>query len=202
MPTLICDLGGVFFAATEPQRRIDAWRTQNGGVLGVETAASLRDDLLRGFEDGHVGEAEYALHLRARLGWSGSDEQLVQGWGQAQGPVNLDVLEALTRLRDRGWRLVGACDDSPWDARARSEHFGWALALFDRVVTAREAGACRPDPRFFAELRLASGQGQKLYVDDDAHNVSAARRAGLDAHLFTDAESILAACRHLVVAVG
>jgi FMN phosphatase YigB (HAD superfamily) len=202
MPTLICDLGGVFFAATDPHRRIDVWRSVNGGLLGVETGDDLRDDVLRGFEEGRVGEAEYALHLRARLGWCGSDEQLLQGWGQGQGAVNLDVLQALTRLRERGWRLVGACDDTPWDARVRAEHYGWALALFDRVVTAREAGAVRPDPRFFAELRSACGQGQRLYVDDDPRGVAAARRAGLDAHLFTDADALVAACRHLVIAVG
>jgi len=202
MPTLICDLGGVVFDTTDPQRRIDAWRSLNAGVLGVEAGVDLRDDLLRGFEEGRIGETEYAQHLRTRLGWSGSDEQLVAGWGQAQGPVNLDVLEALTRLRERGWRLVGACDDSPWDVRARMEHYGWALALFEKVVTARDAGARRPDPRFFAGLRSTCGQGQKLYVDDDAHNVAAARRAGLDAHLFTDADSLVSACRHLVLAIG
>lgn len=201
MPTLICDLGGVFFTVPDPQRRIDAWRSLNAGVLGMQVGADLNDDLLRRFAEGRVGEAEYALHLRARLGWSGSDEQLVQGWGAAQGPVNLDVLEALTRLRDRGWRLVGAGDDTPWDARVRDQHFGWALTLFDQIVTARETGACRPDPRFFAGLRSAGGQGQKLYVDDEVHNVAAARRAGLDGHLFTDAESLVSACLRLVVTV-
>lgn len=202
MPTLICDLGGVLFAADDPQRRVDAWRSANGGALGVQAGTDLLDDVLRGFQAGHVGEAEYALHLRARLGWTGSDADLLEGWGAGHGPVNLDVLEALTRFRSRGWQLVAACDDTPWDERVRERHFAWVLALFDRVVTARDAGAARPDPRFFGGLRGACGQGQRLYVDDDPQSVAAARRAGLDGHLFTDVESLVAACRHLVVAVG
>ena len=202
MPTLICDLGGVLFAPADPQRRIDAWRAANGGALGVSTGSELWDDALRGFEVGHVGEAEYILHLRSRLGWTGADEQLLHGWAQGQGPINLDVLESLSRLRDRGWQLIGAADDSPWDARARSEHFGWALALFDRIITAPDVGAARPDPRFFAGLRSVCGQGQRLYADADAHNVAAARRAGLDAHRFTDADALVVACRHLTFVVG
>jgi FMN phosphatase YigB (HAD superfamily) len=202
MPTLICDLGGVLFIETDPQRRIDAWRSANGGVLGVETGPELRDDLLRGFEAGAVGEAEYALHLRARLGWTGSDETLLEGWNAAHGPVDLDVLETLSRLRERGWHLIGATDDSPWDERCRTDKFGWALTLFDQVVSSAQVGTRRPDPRFFAELRSVSGTGPRLYVDDDAHNVAAARRAGLDAHLFTTAAAMDSACRHLVVSVG
>jgi putative hydrolase of the HAD superfamily len=202
MPTLICDLGGVLFTETDPQRRIDAWRSANGGALGVETGADLRDDLLRGFETGAVGETEYALHLRARLGWTGSDDQLREGWDAAQAPVDLGVLETLSRLRERGWHLVGATDDTPWDERCRAGQFGWALTLFDTVVSSTQVGARRPDPRFFAELRSVSGTGPRLYVDDDAHNVSAARRAGLDGHLFTSAASLESACRHLVVSVG
>jgi FMN phosphatase YigB (HAD superfamily) len=202
MPTLICDFGGVLFAQADLQRRVEAWWSANSGVLGVQSGEQLRDDLLRGFEAGTVGEVEYALHLRARLGWTGSDEQLTRIWADAHGPVNLDVLEALGQLRERGWKLLGAADDTPWDERARAEHFGSAVALFDRVVTGCQVGARRPDPRFFAGLRAACGQGQRLYVDDDPHNVAAARRAGLDAHLFTTVEDLIAACRRLVVAVG
>ena len=202
MLTLICDLGGVLFTETDPQRRIDAWRSANGGVLGVETAADLRDDALRGFEAGAVGETEYALHLRARLGWVGSDEQLLEGWYAGQGPVALDVLEMLSRLRERGWQLIAATDDNPWDERCRADRFGWALTIFETVVSSAQVGTRRPDPRFFAELRTVSGSGPRLYVDDDAHNVAAARRAGLDAHLFTTAAAMDSACRHLVVPVG
>ena len=202
MPTLICDLGGVLFTETDPQRRLDAWRSANGGRLGLETGAELDDDVLAGFRTGAVGDADYALHLRERLGWTGSDEQLAAGWAAGLGPVALDVLEVVSRLRERGWRLVGAVDTDPWEERARAEQFGWVLSLFDRVVTSTEVRARRPDPRFFAELRSASRQGPRLYVDDAQHNVAAARRAGLDAHLFTDAAALEGACRRLVVAVS
>lgn len=202
MPTLICDLGGVLYAEVDPQHRIDAWRSANGGVLGVQVGADLRDDVLGAFEAGRIGEGEYVRHLRARLGWTGSDEELVSGWVRPPGALHLDVLEALSALHEKGWQLIGATDAVPWDQKVMTDEFGWALSMFDRVVAATEVGARRPDPRFFAELRVAAGAGPRLYVDDDSHNVSGARRAGLDAHLFTNAAELLAACRRLVVAVG
>ncbi|MDQ1288606.1 MAG: 2-haloacid dehalogenase [Actinomycetota bacterium] len=202
MPTLICDLGGVLLTEVDPQRRLDTWSAGAGGALGVTSGAELDDDALRAFRSGHLSEDEYCRQLRDRLRWTGSDEDLVAGWIAEAGVLNLDVLEALSGLKEKGWHLVGATDASPWDGRAVEAQFGWALTVFDRVVTSAEAGACRPDPRFFADLRGAAGVGPRLYVDDDPHNVSGARRAGLDAHLFTTASSLQIACRQFAVTVS
>jgi FMN phosphatase YigB (HAD superfamily) len=199
MATLICDLDGVLFSDA-PQRRVDAWRDANAGALGVATADELLDDELRGFRTGALGETEYALHLRARLGWTGSDEQLVELWGAGQAVV-LEVIDVLSGLRERGWRLIGAEDTDPWTQRAREQQFGWATSLFDRVVRSTDVRAHRPDPRFFAELlRGLPPHGPRLYVDDDPRNVAAARRAGLDGHLYSGAQALSSACRSLSLA--
>jgi FMN phosphatase YigB (HAD superfamily) len=200
VPTLICDLGGVLFSDT-PQRSIDAWREANGGQLAVSTAAELDDDELRGFQIGLVGESEYGRHLRSRLGWTGSDEDLVELWKLSAGALVLDVLDMLSGLRESGWVLVAAADSDPWREQAWQSQFGWALSLFDQVITSTAVRARRPDPRFFAELIRATPRGgPRLYVDDDPRNISAARRAGLDGHLFVDARGLKAACRSLSLA--
>jgi len=124
----------------------------------------------------------------------GLDGVLLRGSRGADGPtVDLQVVEVLTELRDRGWELVAA-DDA--EAGGGPGDQPGVLSLFERVVHAGDIGAARPDPRFFAELlRWLAGHGLRLYVDADARNVSAARRAGLDAHLFTSAADLLSACR-------
>jgi FMN phosphatase YigB (HAD superfamily) len=197
--TLICDLDGVLFS-DPPQRRIEAWRQANGGVLGVGTPAELLDDELWAFRAGALGEAEYTRHLRSRLGWTGDDERLVELWISGVSVV-LEVIDVLSGLRERGWQLIAADDADPWTRRGREQQFGWTLSMFERVVRSEDVGAYRPDPRFFAELlRGLPRQGPRLYVDDDARNVSAARRAGLDAHLFSGAGGLGAACRSVLVA--
>ena len=199
MPTLICDLDGVLFGDPS-QRRVDAWREANGGVLGVTTAADLDDDEQRAFRAGRLTAPEYAAHLRRRLGWTGSDDDLVRLWS-AGAAVALEVVDVLSGLRERGWRLIGADDTDPWTRRGREGQLGWTASLFERIVRGSEVGARLPDPRFFAEiLRGLPPHGTRLYVDDDARNVSAARSAGLDGHLFNGAVGLKAACRAVLVA--
>jgi HAD superfamily hydrolase (TIGR01509 family) len=189
--------------AEVPERPVTEWRMANGGQLRVNAAAELVDDEYRGFETGRVPEAQYTRHLRSRLGWTGSDEDLIRIWNSSQGSAVLKVLDTLEGLRDRGWQLVAATNTNPWHERARREEFGWVLALFDRVVTSTQVGARKPDPRFFAELlRGVPRHGPQIYVDDDPQVVSAARRAGIDGHVFGDAQGLLAACRSLVMAAS
>jgi FMN phosphatase YigB (HAD superfamily) len=202
VPTLFCDLSGVVFADS-PQRPLDAWRAANGGALGVSTPADLLDDEYAGFQVGDVGESEYARHLRVRLGWTGSDQELVEIWNSGTGPVVLDVLDALSTLRDRGWQLVAAANTDPWRERARVDQFGWVMSLFDRVVCSTVVHARKPDPRFFAEmLRGVPRHGPQLFVDHDPQNVSAARRAGIDGHVFAGAAALRAACTSLALATS
>jgi FMN phosphatase YigB (HAD superfamily) len=199
VPSLICDLHGVLFSDA-PQRRLDAWRDANGGVLGVTSPGELEDDALRAFRTGALGEREYAAHLRDRLGWTGGDDELARLWGSG-GAVVLEVVEVLARLRERGWQLIAVHETDPWTLRHRTEQFGWAVSLFERVVRDGEVGAHRPDPRFFAELlRGLPRHGPRLYVDADSRNVSAARRAGLDGHLFSGAASLQGACGSMMAA--
>jgi len=200
VPTLFCDLSGVVFT-DPPQRCVEQWQAANGGRLGIRTMAELRDDVLAGFETGRVGEPEYLSHLRDRLGWTGPDAELIRIWTSARPAVALDVLAVLTALRERGWQLIAASVADPWRERALAEDFGWVMSLFDRVVRSTDLGARGTDPRFFAELtRGVPRHGPRIYVGDDPQLVSAARRSGLDGHLFADAAGLKAACTSLVLA--
>ena len=70
-------------------------------------------------------------------------------------------------------------------ARARHDF----LDLFDDIVVSGQEGVAKPDPRIFAILdeRIAAHGGLRraVFVDDSPANVAAARRAGLDAIVFT-----------------
>ncbi len=156
MPVLLCDLGNVLIGVSlEPVLR--AWRELNGGTIALTAARDLEDDAYRGFETGALGESEYARHLRVRLGWRGSDPDLVSGWGQALGAVDLDVLQLLGELRAEGWTLIGATNVIPWLEPELWRRFGDTLSVFHRVVASTAVGVRKPDPRFFAEAVRESG---------------------------------------------
>lgn len=197
MPVLLCDLGNVLLGVSfEPVLR--ACKELNGAPLALEDARELEDDAYRAFEAGVLGESEYARHLRARLGWQGGDDELVNAWGSALGAVDLDVLQLLGELRAEGWTVIGATNVTPWLESELWRRYADPLSVFHRVVTSMAVHVRKPDPRFFTEALRGVGQpGLRLFIDDRPENVSGARRAGLDAHLFRDAEGMRSACLSL-----
>lgn len=199
---LVCALPNVVFDVSFA-RSIGRWKEANGGFLGVQEPRDLADRTLRAFEAGQLGGSEYARHLRAQLLWQGSDPELVEIFGDAVGPVNLDVLQVLDDLRQEGWFLVGVMNTNPWHERVWRERNSDALRVFRQVLTSTDLGLRLPDPRFFgAAMRQAPPQGLRLFVDDRPEQVSAARAVGLDAHLFRGAAAMSAACRSLAAPVG
>jgi FMN hydrolase / 5-amino-6-(5-phospho-D-ribitylamino)uracil phosphatase len=88
-----------------------------------------------------------------------------------------DVHPALARLRTR-YRLFALSNGNADIVRCGLGH------LFDGHITARSAGAAKPDARIFAELLKAAGvaPAQVLHVGDDpVADVGGATRAGLQA---------------------
>lgn len=200
VPVLLCSLPNVVFDVSFA-RPVVRWREANGGVLGIAGPVELADRELRAFEVGALGEAEYARHLRARLGWQGDDGELVDIFGDVFGAVDLDVVQLLDELRGEGWRLVAVANTNPWHERIWRERHGETLRLFDRVLTSTELGLRMPDPRFLgAALRDLPLESYRLVVDDHPEAVSAARSAGLDAHLFRGAAGLSSACLALAAA--
>ncbi len=85
-----------------------------------------------------------------------------------------DALPALERLAER-YRLIAVTNGN-----ARLDKIGIA-DYFDGFVSARTAGAAKPDPRIFAAALEAGGRPpeQTLHVGDHPeHDVTGARRAG------------------------
>lgn len=96
-------------------------------------------------------------------------------------------------LRARGVRLVALTNWSAETIHHGSELFPEVFSLFDDVVVSGAEGVAKPDREIFEVLsrRLGHPIEGVLYVDDAAHNVTAARDAGMDAVQFTDANALL-----------
>jgi putative hydrolase of the HAD superfamily len=74
------------------------------------------------------------------------------------------------------------------------------LSLFRGGVFSARAGLCKPEPEIFAHCvdRFGLDPAQTVFLDDVAHNVTAARTAGWQAIRFLDA----AQCRRELAALG
>jgi 2-haloacid dehalogenase len=105
--------------------------------------------------------------------------------------------EILRALHNRGVRMVALTNWSAETFHHAPEAFPEVFALFDDVVVSGAEGVAKPDPEIFEILRrrLRHPIEGVLYVDDTARNVEAARGAGMDGVLFTDAGALLTQLR-------
>ena len=68
-------------------------------------------------------------------------------------------------------------------------------ALFSAVYSSWEVGARKPDAAFFEHVLQSEdlARNEAMFIDDLAENIDAADRLGIDAVLFTCANSLRAA---------
>jgi putative hydrolase of the HAD superfamily len=115
----------------------------------------------------------------------------VDRWQADKGAVDHAVIAMIRRTR----RLVpvgllsNAHDALPSDLRELGLD-----ALFDVVICSAEVGLIKPDLALYRESarRFAVSPADCFFTDDTPVNVVAARRAGFDAELFTDAAGLAA----------
>ena len=117
---------------------------------------------------------------------------------------NPPMAELVPRLKASGYRLVLASNTNAAHSARYREQFREELAHFDAVVVSHEAGARKPDRRFFEYAHRFAGcaKAECVFVDDVAENVEAARRFGWQAVRYTTFEAAVEGLRALGVNVG
>ena len=91
-----------------------------------------------------------------------------------------DVVEALSRLREQGYRLVVLSNGDP-DMLARGVPFSGTDPLFDRVISVAEAGSFKPHAVTYrtAVALLGASPQEVLFVANHAFDCVGAKAAGL-----------------------
>ena len=103
--------------------------------------------------------------------------------------VNTQVVDLARQIRSRGVRtaiLSNIPHDLLADARA---NFDW-LPEFDVQIWSCEHGIIKPDPAIYRLCleTLGCQANRALFFDDRPNNVEAARKAGMEAHIFESVE--------------
>lgn len=103
----------------------------------------------------------------------------------------------LRDLQARGVRLVALTNWSAETFQLAPAMYPEVFAMFDDFVVSGVEGIAKPDRRIFEVLSRRLGQPIEgvFFVDDSSGNVAAARAAGMDAVLFTDAAALAGALR-------
>jgi putative hydrolase of the HAD superfamily len=108
---------------------------------------------------------------------------------------NAGMVELVTLLRDR-YRVGLLSNAAPGLEDELRGHYR-IYDLFHDVINSATVGLAKPDPAIFAlaARRIGVPAARCFFVDDLAHNVAAAREAGMQAHRFLGYDGLVAELR-------
>jgi putative hydrolase of the HAD superfamily len=163
-------------------------------------AAIYGNDLQRKFEQGHLTGREYHRRVMRLFGVEIPYKEFFAMYGNifTEIPATCDLLR---RLRTR-YPLYLLSDTN-------EIHFGYVmqtvdvLRLFDQFIVSYEVGAMKPGPRIYQEvLRRSSLPAEAcVFIDDRVGNVEGAKRVGMHAVHFRDADQCAADLAQLGVVI-
>jgi putative hydrolase of the HAD superfamily len=181
---LVVDFGGVM--TTSLENAMASFAASNGIEMQHLVRAALsaymgaEDDLVTGFETGHISEGDFSVAFAARLReYSGVDVEhsgLVAGLFEALD-LEEDMFELVKRAKSAGYKTA-----------LLSNSWGMGLypidrirALFDVVVISGEVGLRKPDPDIFKLTvdKLGVRAEACVFVDDHPGHLKAAQEAGM-----------------------
>lgn len=109
--------------------------------------------------------------------------------------VNPEMLALAREIKAQGMRTA-ILSNIPHDLLDEVRKFGW-LDEFELKIWSCELGIVKPNPAIYRACLDALGcdARRSLFFDDRANNVEAARRLGMEAHIFESAEQARAIVR-------
>jgi len=132
-------------------------------------------------------------------GWADVFDLYTERWAETLGGSHEGTVAILRELKARETPLYAL---SNWSAEMfpyAEAKYDW-LELFDGIVVSGRVQLVKPDREIFDYLLQTYGleAADILFIDDHEPNVVAARSYGIEAHHFTDPESL----RRALVAAG
>ncbi len=188
---VLSDLGGVLIDFSFDLATAE-WARLAGTHPDVFGETLVADESWEEFEIGRLTEREFCCHLRQSINLTLSDDELIQGWNSIYIGINGEVERLLREVVGEGVRVVAVTNTNVSHEREWRDRFASSLGLFSAIYSSCELRARKPEQAFFERV-LQSEQvapQEAVFIDDLAVNVDAAERLGIDAVLYTSANSL------------
>ena len=153
--------------------------------------AWLHSNVVRKFETGCSSLEEFISDIKAELGLSFSEQELVQRHRSFVQGLYPGSHELLDQLRGR-YRLVSLSNNNPVHWPIMMNDYDLAHR-FDHHFPSHETGLIKPDHSAFENIleKLAVQPTEMLFIDDNLVNVEAANQLGIDAHVTKGIDDVL-----------
>jgi putative hydrolase of the HAD superfamily len=192
---LLLDIGGVLELVDDaawPEEFARRWERRLDLAPGDYERRLAAVDLPDATRTSGVAD-RYWRAVAAALGADDEDRgaMVADFWDAYCGRRNDLLLDHLATLRGRvGLAILSNSGDGAREEEERRYAFS---KLFDPILYSHEIGVLKPDDAAFRLTLAALGAepGEVLFLDDAPHNVEAARRLGIRAHLYVDADAAI-----------
>ncbi len=193
--TIIFDLGGVLLNL-DFKRSIDAFI--NLGFTDVEKEMSRllyahpagnNLSLFHKYEKGLIGSEEFRDSLRKLAGQNIADNDLDRAWTAMLLDLHEENVELLRSVKG-SYRIFLLSNTNAIHIETlhrRNDNgvrYQSVVELFEKVYYSHEVNMRKPDREIFDHVVNDSGLNAEnaLFIDDSAHNIEAARSAGMQAY--------------------
>ena len=122
--------------------------------------------------------------------WDGDLDQLINEWLEAENYPNEDLLKVADKLRKAGTKVYIVTQQEKYRTTfLRDKVF---VGRYDGFLASCDLGLHKNTPEFWQEIvnRIGEEPSKTVYFDDKQNLVELAARLGIDAHVYTDVESV------------
>ena len=183
--TILFDLGGVIITLEQEQavRRFEALGLKDARErLDAYTQQGIFGDL----EHGLITAEDFRRELSVMVGHEVTHEECAYAWQGYAKEVPVRNLEALTRLRRQGYRVLLLSNTNPymmeWVESEQFDGHGHPLSAYlDKCYLSYQMKMMKPSEAIFREVlrQEKTFASEVLFVDDGPRNVMVASQLGM-----------------------
>ena len=185
--TVIFDVGGVQITGL---RGVEDSITSKLNMKRDEASSNLEGKHLDDFCNGRISEEEYLIAVIRESGWNISPEELKQGIRENFREIE-GTRGVVGDLKASGFKLgILSIHGKEW-VEYILKRFDLG-SVFDAMSYSYQVGISKPDPRSYQIImrELGSKPEECLFIDDTPQNISAAKKLGMHAILFSNAQQL------------
>jgi putative hydrolase of the HAD superfamily len=140
------------------------------------------------FKNCLVGKADLKEELQkgwlTKWKWAGIVEDFLKYWFSVGGPLEVEVFDSVSRMRQKGIMCVLATNQEKYRTEGIANRFGYH-DIFEKIFSSAYVGHKKPTQEFFEnvfkyflEKDVSIKKEEILFWDDDIENVEGAKKFG------------------------